>query len=134
MANASALSKRIRRFALVGVAATTVHALIAFVAIRFLAASPVLGNAVAFVVATAFSYAAQTVWTFEHRPSPGNIGKFGIVVAAGFVCTIAVSGAVDRMGYPYWAGIAAVVVLVPAMTFLLHNFWTYSESGRGIVS
>jgi len=134
MANASALWKRIRRFALVGAAATTVHALIAFLAIRFLSASPVLGNAAAFVVATGFSYVAQTLWTFEHRSSPVTMGKFGVVVAAGFLCTIAVSGAVDRMGYPYWAGIAAVVVVVPAMTFLLHNFWTYSQSGRGIVS
>ena len=133
MANAPALSKRIRRFALVGAVATALHALIAFVAIRFLSASPVLGNAAAFVVATAFSYAAQTLWTFEHRSSPRTMGKFAVVVAAGFVCTIAVSGAVDRIGYPYWAD-AAVVVVVPAVTFLLHNFWTYSESGRGIVS
>jgi putative flippase GtrA len=134
MGKATTLSTRISRFALAGASATTLHAVIAFLAIRFLSVSPVLGNAAAFLLATAFSYAVQTLWTFEHRPSSRTMGKFGVVVAAGFLCTIAVSGAVERMGYPYWAGIIAVVIVVPPITFLLHNFWTYAESGRDRVS
>ncbi len=134
MGKPPALSTRISRFALAGAVATTLHALIAFLAIRFLSVSPVLGNAAAFLLATGFSYVAQTLWTFEYQSSSGTMGKFGVVVVAGFLCTIVVSGAVDRMGYPYWAGIIAVVVVVPTITFLLHNFWTYAESGRDIVS
>jgi putative flippase GtrA len=96
MANASALPKRIRRFALVGAAATTVHALIAFVAIRF---SRRWSSATRWlVVATAFSYAAQTLWT-SAPVEPRTMGKFGRGRRR-FLCTIAVSGAVDRMGIP----------------------------------
>ena len=38
---------------------------------------------------------------------------------------MAMSGAAQYYGLHYWYGIGLVVCIVPPVTFLLHNFWTY---------
>jgi hypothetical protein len=31
----------------------------------------------------------------------------------------------DKLGQNYWIGILAVVAIVPALTFIAHQHWTY---------
>jgi len=39
--------------------------------------------------------------------------------------TVAITSAITAAGYHYLVGIAAVVAIVPVMSFVLHRLWTY---------
>jgi len=39
--------------------------------------------------------------------------------------TTFVARTVEHLGGNHWVGIAAVVLIVPPTTFLLHRYWTY---------
>jgi len=39
--------------------------------------------------------------------------------------TVAITSAIAAAGYHYLVGIAAVVAIVPVMSFVLHRLWTY---------
>ena len=39
-----------------------------------------------------------------------------------------ITSAIQRAGYHYLVGIAAVVIVVPVFTFFSHRMWTYRAS------
>ena len=51
-------------------------------------ASPVAANAVAFVIATVFSYLANTLWSFSATVQWSNLIRFLAVAAAGLIETM----------------------------------------------
>lgn len=113
------------RFAISGLFVTGVHVLIATILISFILITPSLANGVAFVVATLFSYLINTLWSFSNPLHRRNLYRFFLVSFIGLLLSISISGAAQYGGLHYWYGIAFVVCIVPAVTFLLHNFWTY---------
>lgn len=119
------LAIQLPRFALVGIAVTALHALLATALILLWSLQPVAANAVAFVAATLVSYIANTLWTFERRAHPRSLARFVFVSLAGLVLTLSLAGAAEAMGLPFYIGLAAVVSVVPVASFTLHKFWTY---------
>lgn len=113
------------RFAVTGGLATLIHVAIAYSFLRAIAPIPILANGIAFVAATAFSYAINTTWTFTARHEPRSLLRFGAVALVGLLATAAISGGAELAGWSYWSGIALVVVCVPPLTFTLHALWTY---------
>jgi putative flippase GtrA len=116
---------RIRRFALSGVLVTSLHAAVAAAIIEWLLPIPALANGVAFSVATLFSYLLNTRWSFSRPLQRKNLQRFVLVALFGCLLAVAVSGVAAHYSLPYWIGIGAVACVVPPVTFLLHNFWTY---------
>ena len=78
-----------------------------------------------FAVATLVSYLSHTLWTFESSLTRKRLARFLLVSLAGFVLTVVIAGAVDMLGFPFYAGIGAVVLIVPGATLTLHKLWTY---------
>ena len=117
--------RRLVRFAITGAFATAVHVLIAVGFLRHVAPAPALANGVAFIGATACSYAINTLWSFSRRPQAAQALRYIVVSVAGCLLAMAVSGAAEAFGLPYAIGIAFVVALVTPVTFTLHNLWTY---------
>lgn len=115
------------RFGIVGVLATLLHVAVATGCIEGLGFAPWLANAVAFVSATVVSFVGQTLWSFRSQLGVGRFARFVVVAVGGLGLTILISGGLDALGLPYGIGIAAVVMTVPAFTFLMHSFWTYRE-------
>jgi putative flippase GtrA len=119
------VATEVPRFVLVGAGVTALHTAVATSLVMISHLHPASANGVAFAVATLVSYASNTLWTFERRPNARLLARFVLVSLAGFVLTVAIAGAADMLGFPFYAGIAAVVIVVPGVTFAMHKRWTY---------
>ncbi len=113
------------RFALVGIAVTALHTVLATLLITVWGRHPVTANAIAFTAATLASYLANTLWTFGRRPHQRSLARFVGVSLAGLVLTVILSGSAEAMGLPFYVGLGAVVCVVPVASFVMHRRWTY---------
>ena len=110
---------------MVGAACTMLHVLVATLLLERSPCAAWAANGVAFTTATLASYWLNSVWTFEAPLAVESLARFISVAAIGLVFTVAITGAIDKAGYHYLIGIAAVVAIVPSMSFVLHRLWTY---------
>ncbi len=117
--------RRAVRFALTGVLVTCVHAGVAIMFIRHIVPAPPLANGVAFIVATVVSYTINTLWSFSGQLRGRTLAKFIAVSIVGLSLAILVAWVAEIIGLGYLAGICAVALTIPTLTFVLHNFWTY---------
>jgi putative flippase GtrA len=120
-----ALAVPLMRFGVSGVISTAVHVIVAITLIEALGAGSVLANAIAFCTATPCSYLLNTLWSFSARVHRTSLARFVSVSVFGLLLTTAVARTVEWLGGNHWMGIAAVVLIVPPTTFLLHRYWTY---------
>jgi putative flippase GtrA len=112
-------------FACIGLGATAVHVVIAAHLIGTHMASPALGNAIAFVFANLVSYYSQSVCVFRRPLTPVQYGRFVCVSLIGLAFVAAISTGLEVLGAHYLVGIAAVVFVLPVVTFGLHAIWTF---------
>lgn len=113
------------RFAWVGVGVTILHVAVATWLITAQGLSQVSANGLAFVTATLVSYIANTLWSFNHNLHAQSLLRFTSVSLAGLLITLCISAVAESLGTHYLAGIAAVVLIVPVFSFLMHRAWTY---------
>ncbi|VWC91980.1 GtrA family protein [Burkholderia contaminans] len=116
---------RLIRFGVSGVGSTALHALIAAATFALFDATPVSANAIAFACSTAFSYLANTLWSFSSPVTWGNFVRFLAVALAGLGMTMLLAHATETLGLARAWSIVAVVLCVPPVTFVLHRLWTY---------
>ena len=119
------LTRQALRFALSGLLVTGLHVFIATVFIQIVLLAPSLANGVAFLVATIFSYLLNTKWSFSSPLHGRNLFRFCCVSFIGLFLSMTISGAAQHYGLHYGYGIGLVVCILPPVTFLLHNYWTY---------
>ncbi len=110
---------------LVGIGVTVLHVAVATSLVMIAHLYPAIANGVAFAVATLVSYAFNTLWTFGRRPNRELLARFVFVSLAGLVLTVVIAGTADLLGFSFYAGIGAVVAVVPGATFTIHKLWTY---------
>ncbi|ELW9450071.1 GtrA family protein [Burkholderia cenocepacia] len=116
---------RLVRFGVSGLCSTAIHVLVATALFARLDAAPVTANAVAFLCATAFSYLANTLWSFSSTVRTRNAMRFLAVTLAGFVETMLIARAAEAVHAPRAMGVVAIALLIPPTTFVLHRLWTY---------
>ena len=116
---------RVGRFGVSGVAATGVHVAIATTLINGCSASQVTANGVAFVCANVCSYLLNAFWSFSAKPGRANFLRFYVVSLLGLALTLAISWLAQTLRLTYWAGLVAILLAVPPLTFVLHRFWTF---------
>ncbi len=105
--------------------ATGIHVAVATPLIYLLHASQVSANGMAFIIANIGSYLLNTLWSFGARPGRDSYLRFLAVSLLGLGLTLAISGVAQSVGAGYWAGLAAILSVVPVVTFVLHRSWTY---------
>lgn len=88
-------------------------------------ATPVSAVAVAFACSTAFSYLANTLWSFSSPVTWSNFVRFLAVAMAGLGMTMLLAHGTETLGLARAWSIAAVVLCVPPVTFVLHRLCTY---------
>jgi len=113
------------RFILTGVGSTLIHIAIATALISLLSTSTQFGNGVAFVLATAFSYTVNTLWSFSSEVSKRTAWRFIAISLGGLVLTLTLSTVAEMLGLDYRIGIGLVVVSVPIYSYMAHSLWTY---------
>ena len=119
------LAKSMVKFGITGVGSTLIHIAVATILISVLESNTQIGNGVAFIVATVFSYTTNTLWSFSNEINQRTAGRFIVISLGGFCLTLLLSTAADMFGLHYAFGIAMVVISVPIYSFLAHHFWTY---------
>ncbi|EDT43187.1 hypothetical protein BamMEX5DRAFT_1015 [Burkholderia ambifaria MEX-5] len=77
-------------------------------------ATQVFANAVAFVCATAFSYLANTLWSFSSTVHSRNLGRYLTVALAGFAEAMLLAHAAELLDVPRGCTIVAIALLIPA--------------------
>ena len=121
---------QVGQFALSGFAATAIHTAVATVLILFILVAPPIANVIAFALATAFSYFANTLWTFSSSPSTRTLFRFLSVSVVGSAVAFTAASVAEHFELHYLIGIGFVLLTAPPVTFLLHRLWTYSPVRR----
>ncbi|HHL4080359.1 GtrA family protein [Burkholderia sola] len=116
---------RLVRFGVSGLCSTAIHSLVAAALFTLLDATPVTANAVAFLCATAFSYLANTLWSFSSTVRTRNATRFLAVTLVGFVETMLLARAAEALDASRATSVVAIALLIPPTTFVLHRLWTY---------
>jgi putative flippase GtrA len=116
---------RASRFAVVGVFVTASHIVTATALMGLVLLEPGAANAIAFSIATAISYTVNTLWSFSKRHDGKQLMRFLLVSTFGGALAAIVAHSFALLGYSNLVATLAVVLLVPATTFVLHNHWTY---------
>ena len=124
------LARQLALFLCFGLVATTVHVVIAAYLIGAHLMAPAFGNGIAFVFANLFSYFAQSAYVFQQRPTTVQYRRFLCVSLVGLVLVAAISAGFEMLGVHYSVGIAAVIVILPFLTFALHSLWTFHNGGE----
>lgn len=116
---------RLVRFGVSGLCSTAIHTLVAATLFARFDATLVTANTIAFLCATAFSYLANTLWSFSSTVRTRNAVRFLAVTLAGFVETLLLARAAEALDVSRAMSVVAIALLIPPMTFLLHRLWTY---------
>lgn len=114
-----------RRFALVGLASTLLHIVVAVSLIEMMLMHPVGANGIAFIVANQFSYIANTLWSFQSELSLLVWLRFIIVSLGAWCLTLLIAWVVEYVGGHYLLGIGLIVITTPALSFAAHRLFTY---------
>ncbi|MBW3567094.1 MAG: GtrA family protein [Proteobacteria bacterium] len=114
-----------RRFVVTGLLVTALHVLVAALLIDVAHIPPSFANGIAFLTATTVSYTVNTLWSFSSALHGRSLVRFMAVSVIGGFLAMAISFIAQEASLHYLFGIALVAFMVPPVTFLLHNFWTY---------
>ena len=119
-------------FALVGGLATAAHVGLALFANTRLDAGPLAANLVGYVGAVLVSYAGNARLTFRRRVfDRAQFLRFSTVSLAGLGLGQALTYvATDAMGLPFQVALVAVVVIVPAFTFVASRLWAFAVAAE----
>ncbi|GDY27277.1 hypothetical protein AHAT_31670 [Agarivorans sp. Toyoura001] len=120
------LTLRIVRYGLTGGVATLIHFSIALLVLAQLPQDFALANFVGFSLAFIFSYLVQTRWVFQKALAINNAMRFFAVQLGALCLSVWLSSQLTH--YPNFVKVGLVIVLLPAITFVIHRFWTFSKT------
>jgi len=118
------LTRRLVRFGATGLLVTGLHVIIAFSMVQE-GIAVAAANGFAFAIATSISYIMNTLWSFSASVGWKTATRFLTVTLICSAVAVGVSGGIDALGGSPALSIGGVVLVVPPLSFLLQNFWTY---------
>lgn len=117
---------RLFKFALSGVLVSLVHFAIA-AGLLANGVNLTLCNIIAFVFATVLSYYLNCIWTFRSEASRQSLFRFISVAIFSFVVLVVCSEISILFEVPPLIGILMMVIVLPLVSFLAHNFWSFAR-------
>jgi putative flippase GtrA len=126
-------------FLVVGLAATAVHALASLAAREMGQLAAVQATFVGYLCSVGVSYLGNARFTFGRPALHGpQFVRFLVVSLIGLAANIAITWLlVNRLGWPFKAALAVVVVVIPALSFAAAKLWAFAvplsppRSGEG---
>ncbi len=123
--------KRLVGFGVVGVIATLTYAIAVIVLVESLALTPTVAAVLAFVIAMQVSFFGNVRWVFADRVAgderAGLIVRFVGVSGLSFILNVGgMYILTEHVELSYWWGLLFSFVVVPLVTFLAHNSWTFN--------
>jgi len=119
-------------FALVGLAATAVHALVALLAREELHATAMQATVSGYICAVGVSYLGNARYTFGRPALHGSqFLRFLVVSLAGLGANLGLTWLLaTRLGWPFPAALAVIVVVIPSLSFAGSKLWAFAERGQ----
>ncbi len=116
------------RFATVGILSTLAHVAVGLALAEAVGLPAFWANFAAFGGAVLVSYFGNLAWTFglgDERLA--RLPRFLVIAAAGLLFNqMIVFAAVDLLGWSYRLALAAVVLVVPLLTFIMSRRWVFA--------
>ena len=124
------LFQQVPLFAIVGAAATLTHVAAALAARELADLSALGANFVGYLCAVGVSYLGNARFTFRRAVLHGpQFVRFVVVSLTGLALTQGLTWLlVAQMGWSFSAGLAAVAVAVPALSFGLQRAWAFRRT------
>lgn len=115
-------------FAVVGLAATAVHALMSLAARAALGVTAIEATFVGYVCSVGVSYLGNARFTFGRPALHGRqFLRFLVVSLIGLGANLGITWLlVNRLGWPFKAALAVVVVVIPALSFVASKLWAFA--------
>jgi len=117
------------RFGVVGLANTAIGSGLILL-LTWQGMNPFAANVCGYAVGTAFSFVANSSWTFGHAPTGGRLVRFFGVVAAAYGLNVVVLALFLRLG---WGDLASQLPAMASFTvgnFLGQRYFTFRREGR----
>ena len=132
MSDRATLVRQGGTFAAVGLAATAVHALAALAAHELAGAAPMTATVTGYLCAVGVSYLGNARFTFGRPALHGRqFARFLAISLVGFAANSAITWLlVERLGWPFKAALAVIVVVIPALSFAGAKLWAFAERPR----
>lgn len=125
------LRKELFFFALVGISAMLLHLVLVWLLVSITYWQPLQANVIGFLGAVNISYLGHSLLTFDRVPlSLGSFIKFFSVACLSFIINqVAYSYGLSWFGNAFYLPVlAAVLILVAALTFIFSKFWVFTKA------
>ena len=123
------LYRQFARFGVIGVLSTLLHVGTVVLAVEAFAVDPRAANVIAYMVAFPFAYFAHYHFSFACDHAHGVTATRFIVVS--FACFLLGQGIMHvvygRLGLAYGTALAAMIVTLPLVSFLLNRFFVFQR-------
>ncbi len=128
-ASSDAALARAVRFSFVGAISTCIYAAIALILVGFVQLGPKPASVVAYLIAMPLNFLANRAISFRSDgPLQRESLRFVVMHVSGMAVAYgSMSLATDYLGSNYMVGIVIAAVLVPALSFLVANFWVFKR-------
>ncbi|QOR68107.1 GtrA family protein [Cytobacillus suaedae] len=120
--------KKFMKYSLVGLLCVAIYFLSMFIFVEQVNIEPVLASTISFIIMTLFSYILNKRYTFGGTYSHTQFVKFMVVASIGFVLNVGIMYMiVSILVLHYLIGELFTVLIIPAVNFLLNNYWTFTN-------
>ena len=117
-------------FALIGIAATAIHVVVALAAREAFGAPAMAANFAGYACAVGVSYLGNARWTFGVAHRHAQLARFVAVSLAGLALNQGLTWlVVDTLRLPFALALGLTVVLVPLFTFAVSRWWVFTPRG-----
>ncbi|MTH99265.1 GtrA family protein [Roseibium sp. RKSG952] len=123
------------RFAVVGAAATGVHASTAVALLEAGALEAFPANIAGFVLAFCVSFSGHHFWSFGHMRNNGDgarrMRRFLVLALTGFLLnSIVLAAWLELTPWPDVLGILLSIAIIPGLTFLGARLWAFANHSK----
>ena len=117
------------RFGMSGGLATLTHIAVFVALVEWFQMRPLFAAVPAFLAAVSVSYSLNYRWTFKAQgPHQVLLPRYVLVTLTGFLLNLLITYLfVDVMQLWYGYALMAIILIIPAATFLLSRFWVFQE-------
>lgn len=137
MKSARVLLRQFLRFGAVGIVITLLSAISYWLLAQYAGLHPNIALLLVFAVFSVIGYFLHGRFSFEVAAGAPRraIAQYLVVNGAGLgLNQLWVTLLVEHWGAPLWSPVVPMVLITPAMTFLLLRSWVYRSAGHGALS